>query len=119
MNTENSQNPEANQEVRIVLVTFPNLETARQIGTLLVESQLVACVNLLPGVESIYRWEGAVTTDTEVAGFLKTSTRRLAQLEETFLREHPYDVPEFLVLKPESGFGGYLDWVKQSCEKTN
>lgn len=109
MNVEN--------EVRIVFVTFPDLETARQIGTLLVESQLAACLNIIPGVESIYRWEGKINQDKEVAALIKTTESSLPQLERNFLEKHPYDVPEFLVMKPDSGFQGYLDWVRESCQK--
>jgi periplasmic divalent cation tolerance protein len=108
---------EVTQEARIVLVTFPNLETARQIGSHLVESQLIACINLIPAVESLYRWEGKVNSDQETIGILKTTKSCLITLEETFLEKHPYEVPEFLVIKPDSGFDGYLKWISESCRK--
>ena len=117
MKTEKDQSCEAIQEVRIVLVTFPNLETARQIGTLLVKSQLAACLNLVPGVESIYWWENRVNRDNEIIGIIKTTHSCLSELEQTLITEHPYDVPEFLVFRPDSGFSEYLEWVMNSCRE--
>ena len=110
---------EVTQEARIVLVTFPDLQTARQIGSHLLESQLIACINLVPSVESMYRWEGKVNSDQETLGILKTAQSCLKELEENLLEKHPYDVPEFLVIKPDAGFEGYLKWVADSCQKGN
>ena len=102
---------------RLVLSTFPDLECARQIGTLLVDAQLIACINLIPAVESIYRWEGELRTDSEVLGILKTSEFALSELEQRFTEEHPYEVPEFLVFCPDSGSDAYLEWIKKSVKK--
>ena len=99
------------ESVRVVLITFPNHETARQIGTQMVESQLAACVNLVPSVISIYRWQGAVEQETEVLGVVKTVDEKLSGLEKFIEQEHPYDVSEFLVLKPETGSPAYLSWI--------
>ena len=101
---------------RLVLSTFPDLESARQIGTLLVEAQLVACINLIPAVESIYRWEGKLMSEAEVLGIMKTNVFALPDLERRLIKEHPYDVPEFLFLDPESGSKPYLDWIHQSIK---
>ena len=111
------ENQKKSETVRIVIATFPNIECARQIGTLLVESQLVACINLLPGVESIYQWEGGVNSEKEVMGFLKTKASLLPELEKKFVEAHPYDVPEFLVLEPSSGLDKYLGWVEESTRE--
>lgn len=99
------------RELRIVLCTFPDHEQARQIGTVLVEKQLAACVNLLPGVESIYRWHGKVETSAEVLAVFKTT----AAVFDTFSAElttlHPYEVPEILAIQPADAAGAYARWV--------
>ena len=117
MNQENQPETGEPNAVRLVLSTFPDLDCARQIGTLLVDAQLIACINLIPSVESIYRWEGKRIEDSEVLGIMKTSEFALPALEERFINEHPYEVPEFLVLGPDSGSKAYLDWIKESVRK--
>jgi periplasmic divalent cation tolerance protein len=101
-------------DVMVVLCTFPDIEQARQIGAALVERQVAACVNLLPGVESIYRWEGKVEKAGEVLAFIKTT--RYPELEAAIRELHPYEVPEILALETE-GLPAYLQWVADSCAK--
>jgi periplasmic divalent cation tolerance protein len=101
-------------EVLIVLTTFPDLETARQIGTNLVEEQVAACVNLLPRAESIYRWQGAVETAAEIPAFIKTTRAGFPKLEETLRRLHPYEVPEIIALPVQTGAQTYLRWVAEN-----
>jgi periplasmic divalent cation tolerance protein len=96
----------------VVLCTFPDLDQARQIGAALVERQVAACVNLLPGVESIYRWEGKVERANEVLGVIKTT--RYADLEAAIRELHPYEVPEILALPVVAGLPGYLQWLGES-----
>jgi len=79
---------------------------------MLVESQLAACVNLIPGVESIYRWEGKVQHDAEVLAILKTTAAGLAALERRLKEVHPYDTPEIVALKPETVEARYGAWVR-------
>ena len=116
MNSENQLKSGQDSAARLVFSTFPSLECARQIGTLLVDSQLIACINLIPGVESIYRWKGEVTKDSEVLGIMKTSELALPILQQTLVREHPYEVPEFVVMCPDSGLQAYLDWIEESVK---
>ena len=97
----------------VVLCTFPDLEQARQIGAALVERQVAACVNLLPGVESIYRWEGKVERAGEVLALIKTT--RYPDLEAAIRELHPYEVPEILALPVAAGSEGYLKWLADSC----
>ncbi len=97
----------------VVLCTFPDIEQARQIGAALVERQVAACVNLLPRVESIYRWEGKVEQAAEVLGIIKTT--RYAELEAAIRELHPYQVPEILALEVAGGLPAYLEWLSQSC----
>jgi len=99
------------EDVRLVLCTFPDIEQARQIGTVLMERQLAACVNLVPGVESIYRWQGEVETAGEVLGIFKTTRTALGTLEEALAGLHPYEVPEILVVEPAHVSAAYARWV--------
>jgi periplasmic divalent cation tolerance protein len=102
------------EDIITLITTFADAETARQIGTQLVESQLAACVNVLPGVESIFRWQGEVQLDAEAIALIKTTRGRLEELEAWLQTYHPYEVPEILVLTPESGSARYLQWVRES-----
>ena len=101
------------ENVVVVLCTFPDIEQARQIGAALVERQVAACVNLLPSVESIYRWEGKVEKAGEVLGIIKTT--RYADLEAALRELHPYEVPEILALPVAAGLLAYLTWLSRSC----
>lgn len=98
-------------EVLLVLVTFPDIEKARQIGTALVESQLAACVNLVPAVESIYRWQAQVETAQEVLAVFKTTPATWPTFEQRLRELHPYEVPEIVALKPEQVSAAYGRWV--------
>jgi periplasmic divalent cation tolerance protein len=97
--------------VLVVLCTFPDVEKARQTGTALVEAQLAACVNLLPGIESIYRWQGAVERAGEVLAVFKTAEAVWPAFERRLRELHPYDVPEIVALKPEQVAESYARWV--------
>jgi periplasmic divalent cation tolerance protein len=77
----------------------------------LVERRLAACVNLLPKVESIYRWQGAVESAEEVLLLVKTTVPRFAELKEKILELHSYEVPEVLALPISDGSSTYLDWL--------
>ena len=98
----------------VVLCTFPDVEQARAIAAELVERRLAACVNLLPGVESIYRWEGKVERAGEVLAVIKTT--RYPELEAALKELHPYEVPEILALPVAVGLAGYMRWLGESCE---
>jgi periplasmic divalent cation tolerance protein len=103
--------PMREAEIAVVLVTAPDGETAERIGRALVEERLAACVNVVPAVTSIYRWEGAVETDTETLMVIKTSKRGFESLRRRVLDLHPYDTPEVLALDVRDGSRDYLDWV--------
>ena len=98
-------------EVLLVLCTFPDAEQARQIGTVLVEKQLAACVNLLPGVTSIYRWEGKIEETGEILAIFKTTQAAWAALEKKLTELHPYEVPEIIALEPAAVAAAYAAWV--------
>ena len=97
--------------VKIVFCTFPDVEKARQIGTVIVERQLAACVNLIPKIESIYRWEGKVERADEVLGVFKVSESNYASLEAALGELHPYEVPEVIAVDVMAGLPAYLQWV--------
>ena len=101
-------------EVLLVLCTFPDVEKARQIGTVLVEKQLVACVNLLPGVTSIYRWEGKIEEAGETLAIFKTTRAAWVVLEEELAALHPYDVPEIVAIEPAALSAAYAAWVERA-----
>lgn len=101
-------------EHRVILSTFPDADTAARIARTLVEEQLVACVNLLPAVRSIYQWQGAIEDSAEVLAILKTTAalteRAIARLTDL----HPYDVPEAIALDVTAGHPPYLAWMTSS-----
>ena len=99
----------AARDARVVLVTHPR-DGARAFAGTLVARRLVACANLVP-VTSVYRWQGAVEDDEETLMVLKTQAGRVADLERVLADEHPYDVPELVVLTPEHVEGSYLAWL--------
>jgi periplasmic divalent cation tolerance protein len=99
-------------DVRVVWVTAPDPEVARSLARAVVEEGLAACVNLLPGVRSIYRWKGAVEEADEVLLVLKTRADRVETLRERVEALHPYEVPEFVVLPVEGGLDAYLSWIR-------
>ena len=101
-------------EIRLVLCTFPDAASARQIGTVLVEKQLAACVNLIPGVESVYRWQGKVESASEVLAIFKTSAAVFPDLERQLTSLHPYEVPEIIALDPAAVPESYAAWLHGS-----
>ena len=99
----------------IVLVTAPDLKTARALARAALQARLIACANLVPKIESHYWWQGKTESGTEVLLILKTTKSKLAALEKMVLAKHPYDTPEFLVLPLSAGNQRYLDWLAASC----
>jgi len=99
----------------IILTTWPDAESARAATRKLVEEKLAACGNLVPGIESIYRWQGKIETSSEVLVIFKTTAARLAQLEERIRELHSYEVPEILAVPVGAGLPAYLRWVEESC----
>jgi len=98
----------------VVLVTAPDLKTARGLARAALKARLIACANLVPKIESQYWWQEKVESATEVLMILKTTTSRLAALERLMVAKHPYDTPEFVVLSIKRGNQRYLDWLAES-----
>lgn len=102
-------------DVLLGLCTFPDADQARQIGTVLVEKQLAACVNLLPGVTSIYRWEGKIEEAGETLAIFKTTRTVWDAFEKQLAELHPYDVPEIVALEPTAISAAYAAWVEREA----
>ena len=100
----------------VVLVTAPDVKTARKLARAALEARLIACANLIPRIESHYQWQGKIESGAEVLLLLKTTTANLAALEKLIVAKHPYDTPEFLVLPISRGNKRYSDWVAQSVQ---
>ena len=98
-------------DVLMILCTFPNPEQAREAGRTLVEMQLAACVNLVPGVESIFRWQGNVETATETLAIFKTTAAGFPAFEKALTERHPYEVPELIALAPARISEPYRGWI--------
>ena len=106
----------ASQVPLVVLTTLATPEAAHDLVRDLVGARLVACGTVLPAATSIYRWQNAVTTDTEAVVLLKTVQGRWDALVEAVERLHPYDVPELLALPVHSGLPAYLAWLTAETE---
>ena len=104
------------QKYAVVLVTTPDVTTARKLARAALTARLIACANLIPRIESHYLWQGKIERGDEVLLVLKTTTARLAALERVIVAKHPYGTPEFLVLPVARGNARYLDWVEQSVK---
>lgn len=99
---------------RVVLSTIDDAGRARELARMLVERRLVACVNVVGPLRSIYRWQGAVEEAEEHLLVIKTVAARVDALRRALVEAHPYDVPELIVLPVEGGHRPYLDWIADS-----
>lgn len=95
----------------IVLTTCPDRPNANQIAQSLLEKRLAACVNILPGIESMYRWKGAIETATELLLLIKTRQDLLPAVQSEITRLHSYEVPELIALPVSGGGTAYLEWL--------
>ncbi len=101
-------------ETLVVLVTAPDAERAAAIARTLVEEKLAACGNVIPGVRSIYAWQGEICDEAEALLVLKIPAKRLPELRDRVAALHPYEVPEVVALRIEAGLERYVDWIVQS-----
>lgn len=99
---------------QVVLCTCPNEDVANEIAEHLVTQKLAACVNIIPGIRSIYLWQGKVERDEEVKLVIKCDSIRFSAVEKAILGIHPYDVPEIIALDIAQGHQGYLDWINNT-----
>jgi len=98
----------------IVLTTIGRTTDGHELASILVTERLAACVNVLPEMESVYRWKGVVETERERQLIIKTTAGRVEGLKERLQEIHPYDVPEFIVIPVVEGSDQYLSWLRQS-----
>ncbi len=99
---------------RLALTTAPSAAEAERLAGILVGERLAACVNIVPGVRSVYRWQGAVERGAEALLLLKTTEAGLPRLRARLLALHPYETPEFLAFEVDEGSSAYLRWVADS-----
>ena len=104
------------KDLYLVLVTAPDIKTARKLAGAALEKHLAACVNLIPKIESHYWWQGKLEKGAEVLLLLKTSKANLPALEEAILAHHSYDTPEFVVLPLSQGNERYCAWLLDSVK---
>ncbi|CAM9439361.1 unnamed protein product [Chrysoparadoxa australica] len=104
------------EELAVVWITAPNKAEAHTLASKLVDNELVACVNVVPGVESFYRWEGAVQHDNEVLLMAKTRKSLMGKVSSFVKKHHSYSVPETIAAGLVGGSGEYLKWVKDSTK---
>jgi periplasmic divalent cation tolerance protein len=99
------------EEVLLALSTFPDIETAGRIARELVTENFAACANIIPAVESVYRWQGKIESGNEALAFFKTTAARSAAFQEKLKSLHPYEVPEIIFIPVTAGLPEYLHWV--------
>ncbi|MBF0255317.1 MAG: divalent-cation tolerance protein CutA [Gammaproteobacteria bacterium] len=109
--------------ISLNLCTCPDLTTAQSLARQLVERGLAACVNILPGVSSVYAWQGQVEQAEEVLLLIKTASERVETMQQALAQLHPYEVPEIISLPVSAGHHPYIQWVREctlssatSCE---
>jgi periplasmic divalent cation tolerance protein len=103
------------EKIVLALSTFPNPETAREISNQLMSGSFAACANILPAIESIYRWKGEIETGNETLVLFKLSENRQSAFQDKLRSLHPYDIPEIIFVPVAGGLPDYLEWVSENC----
>ena len=102
-------------EHSLVLTTCPNEAAARELAEALLGERLAACINIVPGLRSIYRWKGRIEEGGEVLLLIKTVKACFPQLEQRIRASHPYELPEVIALDLTAGSAAYLAWITENC----
>lgn len=102
----------------VVLCTCPNQKTAESLAQQLLDSQLAACINILPGLTSMYRWNHQIQKDQELLLFIKTKEQQITLIEKMLTKHHPYECPEIIALPVVAGSNSYLQWLEQNLEQS-
>jgi len=100
-------------ETLLVITNCPDEESANAIALAVIEARLAACVNILPRVQSIYRWQGKVESTSEIPLLIKSTAAAYSALEALICERHPYDVPEIVAVPLSHGLPAYLNWVAE------
>lgn len=103
-------------DVVILLTTWPDETAAREVAKDWLNKNLVACVNILPRMQSLYRWQGELNSGNEHQMLLKTCEHRVQELQQAIILAHPYECPEILQLPVSGGYDKYLNWIKGNTE---
>ncbi len=103
------------ERILLALSTFPDAEIARRISNQLVSERFAACANILPGIESVYRWKEKIESGNETLVLFKLSEDRQLAFQDKLRSLHPYDVPEIIFVPVASGLPEYLQWVVKNC----
>ncbi len=104
--------------ILLVLTTLPDQGSADRLARLLIDRELAACVNILPPIRSVYRWQGQIQEAVEVPLQIKTTPAAYPALEQTLLAQHPYTTPEIIALPVQQGSADYIEWVQQATRQT-
>src|SRR6266567_9044766 len=102
-------------KVLLALSTFPDRDTAQRISNQLVTEKFAACANILPAIESIYRWKENIETGSEILVLFKLSEHRQSAFQEKLRSLHPYEVPEIIFVPVSTGLPEYVRWVVENC----
>ena len=105
-------------EYILVLTTCPDQDCAEDLAEALIIRNLAACVNILPGMASVYRWKGNIEHGSELLLIIKTRQQDYAQVEQTILELHPYELPECITVSIQGGLSDYLNWISESLDTT-
>ena len=104
------------EEYCVVLCTVPDPSTGERLAGSLVEARVAACVNILPGLTSVFRWQGETQKDTEALLIIKTRRDRFEALCKVLQEQHPYELPEIIAVPLSDGLPAYLRWIDQNLE---
>lgn len=104
-------------EYIIILTNFSSRENAHKIAKLLMENNLAACINIINGVESFYRWKGKIVQDNEFAAIIKTRASNFEKVKEIIIKNHEYELPEVISIKIDDGLKDYLSWIYENTNE--
>jgi len=104
------------KKCQIVFCTVPDEEAGKKIAEEVVQKKLAACVNIVPGIHSLYRWKGELCRDNEFLLIIKSRKKLFTRLKKRIISLHPYEVPEIIALNISSGFDQYLKWIFESTK---
>ncbi|VAW76175.1 Periplasmic divalent cation tolerance protein CutA [hydrothermal vent metagenome] len=99
-------------DIQVIFCSVPDAGSGERIARYLVEHRLVACVNVIPGITSVYRWEGKVTADSEALLKIKATAGSYQAIETAIRSQHPYELPEIIAVPVSNGWSEYLDWIR-------
>lgn len=105
------------EEALLVFSTFASADEAKEIARTIVTARIAACANVLPQMESIYRWKDTVETSHETLVLFKTTIGKYQALEDKLLSLHKYEIPEIIAVPLQTGLPAYLNWIEQTCSK--